>query len=122
MQAFNNSFQITSEPVSENLISTVKQYCSIGHLDYDFPEKFDTDNEKAVLVNAINELSGYQPVAKNADQDFARSVSEIEVFPCDTDGFTNLTQADLDANPKVAKKLAKTIAKSGNFFLLKKAE
>ena len=122
MQAFNNSIQITSEPVSEELISTVKKYCSILHLNYDFPEKYDTDYEKAVLVNAINEVLGYQPVAKNADQDFARSVSEIEVFPCDTDGFTNLTQADLDANPKVAKKLAKTIAKSGNFFLLKKAE
>ena len=85
-------------------------------------EKKEHIYEKAVLVNAINELSGYQPVAVNSDKDFARSVSEIDVFPCDTDGFTNLTQADLDANPKVAKKLAKTIAKSGNFFLLKKAE
>lgn len=122
LQAFNNSFKITSEPVSENLISTVKQYCSIRHLDYDFPEKYDTDYEKAVLVNAINEVLGYQPVAKNADQDFARSVSEIEVFPCDTDGFSNLTQSELDENPKVAKKLAKTIAKKGNFFLLKKAD
>ncbi|MCR5699208.1 MAG: hypothetical protein K6G52_06140, partial [Treponemataceae bacterium] len=99
LQAFNNSFQITSEPVSEELISTVKKYCSIVHLNYDFPEKYDTDYEKAVLVNAINELSGYQPVAKNADQDFARSVSEIDVFPCDTDGFSNLTQSELDENP-----------------------
>lgn len=122
MQAFNNSIQITSEPVSEELISTVKKYCYIVHLNYDFPEKYDTDYEKAVLVNAINEVLGYQPVAKNADQDFARSVSEIEVFPCDTDGFSNLTQSELDENPKVAKKLAKTIAKKGNFFLLKKAD